>query len=271
MFFSIMLMQQCPSRRSILLFATVSIIASISMVIFINFLNIFLEWPSLLRHWVHSSEIAGLSKLPGLNSNAKSIFIPGAGFSGFFYTLGRLHFATSIQQMNDTPHEYYCFSAGCLALVASLMELPLNDAIELAHTSRNRWMNGEIGRYDVVEHFVDGLLFSNYVNGHVPKAFFGKGSGEYISRQYNTTDDSINSEEASACIQEQSGIIRKKTCEATQENASSSPVKHKIVHKLPMINIITSEWNRQSLLSHSILKPTSISHLREKLVQTTWM
>jgi len=85
-----------------------------------------------------------------------SIYIPGAGFSGFFYTLGRLQV---LADMNSSlSYDYYCFSAGCLALMTHMLEVPKHSVIEMAYSSRNRYISGEISRYDVVENFVNGLL-----------------------------------------------------------------------------------------------------------------
>jgi len=85
-----------------------------------------------------------------------SIYIPGAGFSGFFYTLGRLQ---ALADMNSSlSYDYYCFSAGCLALMTHILDFPIHPIIEIAHSSRNRYLSGEISRYDVVENFVNQLL-----------------------------------------------------------------------------------------------------------------
>ena len=53
----------------------------------------------------------------GLSANnaMKCAYVPGAGFSGFPFTLGRLH------SMGDpTKIECYCYSAGCLAATVAL-------------------------------------------------------------------------------------------------------------------------------------------------------
>ena len=89
-----------------------------------------------------------------------TVYIPGGGFSGFFYTLGRLS-AMRNNKKSESPYEYYCFSSGCLALVTDLMGWNIDSAVQLAHGSRNQFINGNIGPYSVVETFVDGVLFGD--------------------------------------------------------------------------------------------------------------
>eukprot|EP00970_Alexandrium_tamarense_P002741 scaffold387_cov195-Alexandrium_tamarense.AAC.21 len=133
-------------RRKLLLVASFVIFARVAS----NFLSMFIESPSFFRRHrpaSHSNPDVGYENTTKTNPKKSVVYVPGAGFSGFFYSLGRLQ---SLQR-----HEV---SQRCLALVASLMEIPLGMAVDLAHTSRNRWMNSEIGRYSVVEDFVERLL-----------------------------------------------------------------------------------------------------------------
>jgi len=88
-----------------------------------------------------------------------SIYIPGAGFSGFFYTLGRLQVLA-----DNNEYDYYCFSAGCLALLTHIIDVSIHKVVEIAHSSRNRYISGEISRYDVVENFVNRLLDEDAVH-----------------------------------------------------------------------------------------------------------
>ena len=119
-----------------------------------NFLHIFLEPPFFYVN-VNNSNV-------DTKQENTSMYIPGAGFSGFFYTLGRL------QAFHNSPissaQEYHCFSAGCLALVISLLRIPVHSVIAQASSSRDRWIEGEISRYDVVEDFVDGILSNVHLN-----------------------------------------------------------------------------------------------------------
>eukprot|EP00956_Cyclotella_meneghiniana_P001908 scaffold2066_cov68-Cyclotella_meneghiniana.AAC.15 len=93
----------------------------------LSFSVIFLECPEFLQYFFGDT---GTRNDAFVLSGTRRLYIPGAGFSGFFYTLGRLntllHGATG--QHDD---EYYCFSAGCLALVASFMEIPLTQVLEM--------------------------------------------------------------------------------------------------------------------------------------------
>jgi hypothetical protein len=205
-----------------------------------NFLSIFLE---------PLSSSVGTSKIVPKDSTI-DVYIPGAGFSGFFYTLGRLHALHSSPHHNSSAFQYYCFSAGCLALLTSLMQVPVNSAVELAHFSRNRWITGEIGRYDVVEHFVDNLFL------------FGMEDSKYVSldAKGNTTIYRVGAE----CHSNQESVV-----ESAQ--FTSNRVGTDIRHYLPRINVITSTWDARHFISHRIQKPLSAEHFKELLIQTTWI
>ena len=166
------------------------------------------------------------------------IYVPGAGFSGFFYTLGRLQ---AFHESNPLADEYYCYSGGCLALIASLMHLSVDTAVELAFLSRNRWNTGEISRYEVVEEFVDGLVNQDAKGQCINATLEGSLDKRYVSK-----------------LTEQSEFDCKTNAQTLQ-------------NILPRVNVMTSVWNSDSIPSRHIQKPTSIMHLRKMLVQTTWM
>ena len=196
---------------------TTAAVCYLSMVA-VNLMSLYLESP------LHSSPPT---------CSEKSVYIPGAGFSGFFYTLGRL----SSLNLNDTEinseglHEYYCFSSGCLALITYLMETSVDSALELAHESRNQFMRGNIGPYSIVEKFVDGLLFGDAHTNTI------KLEEECIDQCYN--------------------------------NASYE--MHQLHEHLSRINVITTSWNEANIPLQSIRKPTSVHQLKQMLIQTTWM
>ena len=105
------------------------------------------------------------------------IYAPGGGFSGFWYSLGRLQ---SLE--NPYTETFLCYSAGCLGVVATLLhhgELAKNnktasstDFDNMDNNNKNHYLevyqmarsiqidmqSGEMHRYRVVESFVDGLL-----------------------------------------------------------------------------------------------------------------
>jgi len=102
---------------------------------------------------VVSSSSLLMTSMPRKPVEPRSVFVPGAGFSGFWFTLGRLK---SIP--NPTEHNYYCFSAGCLGVVAALNGFSMEEMYSIAVSAQNRWKSGEISRYEVVPAFVDDLL-----------------------------------------------------------------------------------------------------------------
>jgi|NOAtaT_6_FD_contig_81_74274_length_1114_multi_3_in_0_out_0_1 hypothetical protein len=87
-----------------------------------------------------------------------NVYVPGAGFSGFFFMLGRLQSLPSSSQKN-----YYCFSAGCLGVVATLISnYTAEEVTDLAFQIQKQWSNGELSRYDLTEAFVNKLLPPHY-------------------------------------------------------------------------------------------------------------
>jgi hypothetical protein len=53
------------------------------------------------------------------NNNDDCIYVPGGGFSGFWFTLGRLSALSSEQLYRE---KFVCYSAGCLGVVATLLQ-----------------------------------------------------------------------------------------------------------------------------------------------------
>jgi hypothetical protein len=90
-----------------------------------------------------------------------SVCVSGGGFSGFWYTLGRLE---SIP--DPSSKQYYCYSAGCLGVVASLSNYTMEQMWDMAHNVQMKWKRGEISRYQVVEAFLDDLLYQPTLPGN---------------------------------------------------------------------------------------------------------
>lgn len=85
-----------------------------------------------------------------------SIYVPGGGFSGFWYTLGRL---SSIE--DPLSKKYYCYSAGCLGAVTVLGNITRETAYDYASGAQKRWFAGDLSRYDVTKSFIDSLLYGS--------------------------------------------------------------------------------------------------------------
>lgn len=126
-----------------------------TIIVTFNLMSLYLENPFHTAAPPSSAEVMTCSE-------HHTIYIPGAGFSGFFYTLGRLNSMHINETLMDSPsYEYYCFSSGCLALTTHLMQMNVDSALQLAQSSRQQFISGNISMYNVVEKFVDGLLFEN--------------------------------------------------------------------------------------------------------------
>lgn len=79
--------------------------------------------------------------------------MPGNGFGGFWFTLGRL---SSIENLESK--EFYCFSAGCLGLISLLHKRNFTSVLERATSLQDLHKDGQISRYDIVPMFIDFLI-----------------------------------------------------------------------------------------------------------------
>jgi hypothetical protein len=102
---------------------------------------------------------SGLFMSPDIVAN--SVYVTGGGFSGFWFTLGRLQ---GVLSDHSEPKQLYCYSSGCLALVAALSRYSMEEMWNIAYNVQNQWKQGRISRYDVVESFVDDLLYGTARN-----------------------------------------------------------------------------------------------------------
>jgi hypothetical protein len=88
-----------------------------------------------------------------------SVYVPGGGFSGFWFTLGRLRSIPEPETKN-----FYCYSAGCLGVIATLSKLTMEEMYDIAYDVQLRWKQGDVDHFDVVETFLDTLLFGKRSN-----------------------------------------------------------------------------------------------------------
>ena len=121
----------------------------------------------------------------GQQAEEDCIYVPGGGFSGFWFSLGRLQ---SLDPNTLQDETFVCYSAGCLGVVA-IMTTALSDQssslspsspdgrsglsramqermYKMARRIQVDWDVGTLHRYEIVEAFVDDLLL-----GHVDKEF----------------------------------------------------------------------------------------------------
>ncbi|KAI2501414.1 hypothetical protein MHU86_13081 [Fragilaria crotonensis] len=88
---------------------------------------------------------------PSLDPN--SVYVSGGGFTGFWFSIGRLQ---SVE--NPASKNYYCYSAGCLAVVAALSNSTLEQMSDLSFGVQKRWQTGETKHHGVVTDFLDKLV-----------------------------------------------------------------------------------------------------------------
>jgi hypothetical protein len=86
-------------------------------------------------------------------------YVPGAGFSGFWYTLGQLRAIE--QQPLRAKKQYVCYSAGCLAVVSTLLSYDMEEMYAIAGHVQQQWRQKNVDHYDVVETFLQKLLYES--------------------------------------------------------------------------------------------------------------
>ncbi|GKY93911.1 hypothetical protein MPSEU_000358000 [Mayamaea pseudoterrestris] len=89
-----------------------------------------------------------------------SVYVPGSGFSGFWYHLGL--FQGLDQEL--TSYNYYCYSSGCLSLVLAFLNTTIDETVDACYEIQNGWMQGELSRFDMVNHFLNRLVTPTDVN-----------------------------------------------------------------------------------------------------------
>ena len=88
---------------------------------------------------------------------SSSLYLPGGGFSGLFYHLGVLERLLDTRQ-NNNDWDYYCYSSGCIAAVAALTNLTLEDTTNAGIATQREWRAGRVSIYDFAEQFTIRLL-----------------------------------------------------------------------------------------------------------------
>lgn len=119
-----------------------------------------------------------------------SVYIPGAGFAGFWYHFGyftQQHHPLGYETLQRKNHSqtdrnihhemvkknnstYYCYSSGCLGYVLAAASVDIETVLTAAQRVQKLWLEGQIHRYDVVPNFLQEVLppaieasFSNFI------------------------------------------------------------------------------------------------------------
>lgn len=87
-----------------------------------------------------------------------SVFVSGAGFSGFWFSIGRLNAMSDIFEK-----KFYCYSAGCLAVVAALSESNIDELSDICFDVQSRWKQGVTKRHEVVTDFLNHFTQTPHV------------------------------------------------------------------------------------------------------------
>ena len=182
------------------------------------------------------------------------IFVPGGGFSGFWFSLGRLQ---SIE--NPYDETFVCYSAGCAGVVATLLHhhqqnhREINDRenlvelYEMARSIQVEWQEGNLHAYKVVETFIDRLLESAPVEDD---------DNEDSTLFYETIRSNLN-------------IL---TTGFEQERQQQQQHKTKNTSTKCLLYSGAQTLVPQSIVARAELRrPYDVSILKEMLMQTTWI
>lgn len=85
-----------------------------------------------------------------------SVYLPGGGFSGFWFHLGYLHSMADRHDLHD--YDYYCYSSGCISILSVFLNRSLEEVYDAASASQNSWMSGNQSRFDIVDYFFEELV-----------------------------------------------------------------------------------------------------------------
>lgn len=88
-------------------------------------------------------------------SKEHCLLVHGGGYSGFWNTLGKLNSYPLIKSQN-----IYCYSSGCLALLAKVNNININLVIDEAYSLMNATLKNYTNFYQIREKFITFLLDS---------------------------------------------------------------------------------------------------------------
>ena len=83
-----------------------------------------------------------------IDVNTDSINVHGPGFSGFWYTLGRISSSSNSAASDNRRRRrsvYHCYSAGCLAVMVSLSGRGVRDVLNAMDGARRGRGEGSVG------------------------------------------------------------------------------------------------------------------------------
>uniref|UniRef100_A0A7S3LF98 PNPLA domain-containing protein n=1 Tax=Amphora coffeiformis TaxID=265554 RepID=A0A7S3LF98_9STRA len=82
-----------------------------------------------------------------------SVYVPGAGFSGFWYHLGLFK---SISTLDE--YDYFCYSSGCLSIVLGFLNTDVEYAYDVCRDIQIAWSQGRMSSYEIIDEFLERLL-----------------------------------------------------------------------------------------------------------------
>ncbi|GMH65191.1 hypothetical protein TL16_g04138 [Triparma laevis f. inornata] len=131
-----------------------------------------------------------------------AVFVPGAGFSGFWYSFGRIKGMES-QGLGDAKDQnYYCFSAGCLAISAHYLDQDFESIAGTALKIQKSWRDGELSRYSVATEFVDTILGDPHCDGPEREEVSRNGSG-MVGSSRSSSSSSSSSKSSDSEVEEE--------------------------------------------------------------------
>ena len=126
----------------------------------------------------------------------------------------------------------------------AIFNLTIESVLDIATETQGLWQRGTIGRYHIVEHFIDGILDLYLKNG------FENGNAKYLEEKLSRirvlTTGRTKPEAAEACLGDGSCL---------DGNRRWYEYSYRYRYRY----------------SHHLRSPTNMKELKELLMQTTWM
>lgn len=94
-------------------------------------------------HWFYPPAV--------IEHDPTSVYVPGAGFSGFWFTFGAL------QKIDSTNHTFYCYSSGCLVVLAKVLDTSFNQTYGICDSIKQSVQLGTMSRYNAVAEMFESL------------------------------------------------------------------------------------------------------------------
>ncbi|KAG7363886.1 hypothetical protein IV203_037087 [Nitzschia inconspicua] len=227
----------------------------------------------------HNTSVVVAQYIPTDDEVDDCIYVPGGGFSGFWFTLGRLSALSFEQAQQET---FVCYSAGCLGVVATLLQHFQREHDLLLLQQQQQQQQPQPPQHGILDLSSDPSR---------PSVVSGPGHQELYSMaraiQLEWLDGSLHRYEVVEAFIDRMMDILAVTILSSDEHSGNntmveSPLYQRFLHTIqnnlfvvtsvPMTSTDTApESNRRGLLQATLQRPNDLASLKRMLLQTTWI